>query len=86
MKKSPTLALVLSITSTIALTFYINKVCLRGAQHGADNISKQFTMNANFNPDKAYWEMLPYSLLFASIVGILIFILVYVITPKKIMD
>jgi hypothetical protein len=83
MKKSPALAIIISIVSTIILSIYINKITLRGAQAGGDNISKIYTMKANLDPDKAYWDMYPTSLGFAFIAGIVVFIIVYLLTPKK---
>ncbi len=83
MKKSPALAFIISIATTIILSIYINKITLRGAQAGGDNISKIYTMKANIDPDKAYWDMYPYSLGFALIAGIVVFIIVYLLTPKK---
>ena len=83
MKKSPALALIISIATTIILSIYINKIVMRGALAGGPNISKISTLKANLNPDKAYWEMYPYSLGFSLIVGVVVFVIVYLLTPKK---
>ena len=83
MKRSPMLALIISIAATIFLADYINKFAVKGAQIGGNNISKLGTLKALSNPDKYYWEMYPYSLGFSLIGGLVIFIIAFVLTPKK---
>jgi hypothetical protein len=82
MKRSHYLAFIISIATTIILSFYINKITLRGAQAGGDIISNSFTLQANIDPDKSYWNLYPFSFGFALIVGIVVFILVYLVNTK----
>ena len=84
MKRSSLLAFIISIATTIILSFYINKITLLGAQAGGDKISNSFTLQANIDPDKAYWNIYPFSFGFALIVGIVVFIIVYLLTPKAV--
>ncbi len=83
MKRPITLALILAIIVTIILSMYINNLVMQGAQHGANNIDLDYTINARVNPEKAYWDNYPYSLGAGAIGGIIVFIIVYFLTPKR---
>ncbi len=83
MKRPIAVPLILSIVVTIFLSMIINNRVLHSAQQGADNVSLRYTRNASMNPDNAFWDMYPYSLGLATIVGIIVFIIAYFLTPKK---
>jgi ABC-type spermidine/putrescine transport system permease subunit I len=83
MKRPITGPLILSLVVTIFLSMIINNRVLHSAQQGADNVSIRYTQNARMNPDNAFWDMYPYSLGLATIVGIIVFIIAYLLTSKK---
>jgi ABC-type spermidine/putrescine transport system permease subunit I len=82
-KQNITSLFLISLTIAIIASLVINKIILNGYLKGGANISKMETINARVNPDSYYWQIYPYSLVAGLVVGVLVFVVGYLITIKR---
>jgi ABC-type spermidine/putrescine transport system permease subunit I len=82
-KQNITSLFLISLTIAIIASLVINKISFDGYLRGGANISKMETINARLNPDSYYWQIYPYSLVIGFALGVLVFVVGYLITMKR---
>jgi ABC-type spermidine/putrescine transport system permease subunit I len=82
-KQNITSLFLISLTLAIISSLVINKIILNGYLQGGANISRMETINARLNPDSYYWQIYPYSLVAGLVVGVLVFVIGYMLTLKR---
>jgi len=81
--KRATTPLIIALVATLIAAYYINDRVCKGAAMGGEGINKQHTLKARLTPDDFYWEMYPASLLFGSGIGLVVFIIGFIVSPSK---
>ena len=71
------LPLLTALGITLFVAHFVTKTTVNGAQLGGTNISPAETLRANLTPDSFYWSKYPFGLLVGSVLGLIVFIIIY---------
>lgn len=82
MKRAMTPFIIALIVTFIAAYFINDRVC-KNPPIGGHGISKEWALHAQLDPDWHYWQMYPLSLLFGSCVGLVVFVIGFIVSPSK---